>query len=231
MDLLGLLPRVKQFARGYLRRRGYAPIFLRSQVNEVWVDVGAHLGEGTLDAAIENPRLLVFAFEPNWALARRIMGVAPNFVVLPMAVSDIDGTAEFFINASDGSSSLARMEASGVAHWKDFDYTVQSKVLVPTIRIDTFMNVAGLRTIDFLKIDAEGVDLRVAQSAGSRLSDIRKIKLEVDTAPDRLYEGAPRHDAVVSFFTAHDFALTDTDTQNDERQENLTFTRRENHHS
>ena len=186
--------------------------------------MGAHLGEGTLNAATHNPNLLVFAFEPNWVLARQIMGRSANFVVLPMAVSDSDGYADFFINASDGSSSLVRMAESGMRHWEDFNYRVTSKIVVQTIRLDTFMNLVDLRTVDYLEIDAEGVNLRVVKSAGDRLKDIKKIMLEVDIAPDPLYQGAPAHDEVMSFMTESGFALVDCESQNADRQENLTFT-------
>lgn len=224
MDPVAILPKWSRRAVGnYLERRGLRPIFDRGKVDTIWIDVGAHLGQGTLDAALCNPKLLVFAFEPNWTIARQIMARAVNFVVLPMAVSDVDGYADFFINASDVSSSLVRMQESGVAHWKDFDYTVKSKVVVQTIRLDTFMRVAGLRKVDYLKVDAEGIDLRVIQSAGDRLKDVKRITLEVDTAPDRLYEGAPDHDEVVDFMIKRGFELVDTSSQNLGRQENLTF--------
>jgi FkbM family methyltransferase len=224
MDPLIVLPKwSRRLAREYLEHRGFRPAFDRQNVDAVWIDVGAHLGQITLDAALNNPRLLVFAFEPNWALARQIMARAANFVVLPMAVSDRDGIAEFFISSSDGSSSLVRMEESGLSHWRELDLTVQSTALVPTIRLDTFMRLCDLARIDYLKVDAEGTDLMVVQSAGNRLEDIGEIKLEVDVAPDRLYQGAPSRAHVVDFMLSRGFKLTDSEVQNGGRQENLTF--------
>jgi FkbM family methyltransferase len=227
MDPVFILPRwSRRLARGYLENRGLRPVFDRAKVDTLWIDVGAHLGEDTLDVALRNPNILVYAFEPNWIFARQIMARAANFVVLPMAVSDVDGYADFFINACDGSSSLQRMEESGKVHWKDFDYTVKSKAVVQTIRLDTFMKLADIRSIDYLKVDAEGVDLRVVQSAGGRLKDINRIMLEVDVAPDRLYEGAPGRDQVMEFMTKSGFELVHSESQNAGRQENLTFASR-----
>jgi FkbM family methyltransferase len=226
MDPVSILPeRLKQMAREYLERRGFIRVFDRAKVDTIWIDVGAHLGQDTLDAARGNPRLLVFAFEPNWTLARQIMARAVNFVVLPMAVSDNDGFAEFFVNSSDVSSSLVAMEESGLAHWKDHNLAVQSKIIVPTIRLDTFMRLSELQKVDYLKVDAEGVDLKVVQSAGKRLEDIRRVKLEVDIAPDRLYRGAPSRNEVVTFMLNRGLELIETEIQNDGRQENLTFAR------
>lgn len=226
MDAIAILPKwLRQMGGRYLDRKGFVRIPNPTKIEEVWIDVGAHLGEGTLEAALYNPKLLVFAFEPNWALARQIMWRAANFVVLPMAVSDTDGLSEFFINASDGSSSLARMERAGLAHWTDLDLSVQATTCVSTIRLDTFMKLCDLRNVDYLKVDAEGADLRVVQSAGDRLRDIRKIKLEVDVAPDRLYQGAPSRDEVAGFMVDRGFKLFEAETQNDGRQQNLTFIR------
>jgi FkbM family methyltransferase len=224
VDPIAILPKwSRRMARKYLESRGMRPVFNPDEVDTIWIDVGAHLGEITLDAALRNQKLLVFAFEPNWTLARQIMGRAANFVVLPMAVSDTDGYANFLINSCDGSSSLVRMEESGLAHWKDFEYAVKSEVFVQTVRLDTFMNLAELRSVDYLKVDAEGVDLRVIQSAGDRLKDIKRITLEVDVAPDRLYQGAPSRDEVIDFMTKREFQLVEFESQNAGRQENLTF--------
>ena len=224
MEPIRFAPRwLKQIVRNYLDKRGYIRLENPTEGSAVWIDVGAHLGEGTLEAALHNPNLLVFAFEPNWVLARQLMGRAANFVVLPMAVSDADGVAEFFISSSDASSSLVGTEAAGLTHWRDLDLSIRSTVSVQTIRLDTFMRLCGLKNIDFLKVDAEGVDLRVVQSAGDRTADIKKITLEVDTAPNRLYEGAPSREEVMSFMLARGFKLLQAETQNDGRQQNLTF--------
>lgn len=224
MDLIKLMPSwLKRKTRTYIERRGFKKAFDRASIDTIWVDVGAHLGQITLDAALGNPRLLVFAFEPNWTLARQLMGCAANFVVLPMAISDTDGYADFLINSCDGSSSLVEMEESGLVHWRDLGLKVKSKVVVQTMRLDTFMRLSNLSKIDYLKIDAEGVDLKVIQSAGDRLRDIRTIKLEVDVAPNRLYQGAPSRDEVIEFMSKSGFVLVDTESQNEGRQQNLTF--------
>ncbi|MGH9735923.1 MAG: FkbM family methyltransferase [Candidatus Acidiferrales bacterium] len=219
-----ILPRwSRRLARRYLLDRGFRRVFERSRISKVWIDVGAHLGETTLSSAMNDDTLLVFAFEPNWELARQIMARAANFVVLPMAVSDVDGLSELLVNACDGSSSLQRMREPGLTHWKELDLTVRKKVTVQTVRLDTFMTLADVSGVDYLKIDAEGLDLRVVQSAGKRLRDIKTIKLEVDVAADRLYEDAPGHDEVVQFMTENGFRLTCSELQNADRQENLTF--------
>jgi FkbM family methyltransferase len=226
MKLVALLPKaIRGRAAEYLRARGLVTRFDRNRVNTIWIDVGANLGQSTLSAALENPRLLVFAFEPNWDLARQIMGRAANFVVLPIAASDKDGIANFFINAESGSHSLMRLNHQNVELWNKgaVDFSVSAEVPTPTIRIDTFMRLAKLERIDFLKVDAEGADLKVIQSAGDRLKHIRKIKAEVEVLDHLSYSDSHTKSEMIEFMKSRGFALTDTEEQNAARQQNLTF--------
>lgn len=62
---------------------------------EIWVDVGAHLGELTFEWARAHPESIVYAFEPNVKAASKIIGRLPNFVVIPIAVSARNGFATF----------------------------------------------------------------------------------------------------------------------------------------
>lgn len=153
-----------------------------------WIDVGAHLGELTYAAARNNPRLTVFAFEPNWELARTTMGKLANFIVLPMAVAQEDGVAEFFVNDADFTSSLLPFSDSGLEAWKDFEgLKLKSKMTVPTIRLDTFMSYMKIDSVDFLKVDAQGADFDVIRSAGTDLERIEEVTLEVDIGVSKLY--------------------------------------------
>ncbi len=209
--------------RRLLLRLSYDVRHRAGTLDEVWIDVGAHRGETTLKSAMINPRLTVFAFEPNWKMARGLMGKVENFVVIPMAVSNEDGMADFNLNATTGSSSLLEMNEKSKEAWQDYDLTVTERVPVPTIRIDTFMRLAEIETIHFLKIDAEGADVMVIESCGERLKDVRKIKVEVDLLPKPLYEGALTRDQVVAYMAERGFALAEDRLQNQDRQANLTF--------
>jgi FkbM family methyltransferase len=210
-----------------LRKAGYE--LLRYQGMEgVWIDVGAHHGEQTLGSASQNPGLRIYAFEPNLRPAAKMMGHARNFVVIPMAVSETNGCADFHVNAFDMSSSLLPTNEEALRTWVGVEaLKVESVVTVPTIRLDTFMHLMGIKSVDFLKIDTQGMDLAVLRSAGSRLSDIAKIKLEVEVAPIHYYVGAPSKDEVVGFLVDAGFALVEVESQTHGQEENLTFVRKQ----
>lgn len=174
----------------------------------IWIDVGAHLGEKTFRFARENPSLMVYAFEPNLEVCAKRIGILPNFVVIPMAVAEHDGCADFYINAFDPASSLLPFNPEGLRHWIGGEkLRVKRKVCVPTIRLDTFMSLMGISRVDYLKIDTQGADFSVIKSAGERLKDIQKITLEVAITPIPLYVGAANKDEIVNYLEKFGFVL------------------------
>ena len=154
---------------------------------------------------------------------RRLSGNS-NVVVIPMAVAETDGAAQFHVNSYDQASSLLAMDDSARESWKGGEvFRDEFVLIVPTIRLDTFMNLIGIQRVDFLKVDAQGTDLAVVRSAGKRLRDIRKVSVEVDLSPRPLYQGSPSKDEVVSFLQASGFKLVSSDPQSYGQEENLTF--------
>ena len=195
--------------------------------DQIWLDVGAHEGEKTLAAARGNPALCVYAFEPNLAAASRLMGLLANYVVIPIAVAEQNGSAAFHLNRYEGASSLLPFVPEGLARWiRGGELVVTATVTVPTMRLDTFLDGAGIGRVHYLKVDAQGSDLAVIRSAGERLKDIDRISLEVQTTPFELYRGASRKDDVLAFLGGAGFELVEVEAQSFDQEENLTFVRR-----
>jgi FkbM family methyltransferase len=192
----------------------------------IWLDVGAHLGEKTFAAAQADPALRVYAFEPNLAVAAQKMGALPNFIMLPVAVAEQDGAVEFHLNSFDAASSLLPMDPRGLEQWIGGEQLkVEARFAVPALRLDTFLERAGIRQVEFLKIDAQGADLAVLRSAGERLRDIQKISLEVQITPVPLYEGGSLKEAVLQHMQRAGFHLITAERQSHDQEENLTFER------
>jgi FkbM family methyltransferase len=211
---------------GRLLRKMGSEILRRNGIQGTWIDVGAHCGELTLWHAEHNPGLRVYALEPNLGAAAKLMGRVPNYLVIPMAVAEKDGCADFYINAFEAASSLLPFNEEALRSWIGGDaLKVDSVVKVPTIRLDTLMDLLKIQTVEHLKIDTQGMDLAVVKSAGSRLQDIRQITLEVDINPEPLYVGAPRKEDVVQYLQAAGFSHIRSEKQTNDQEENLTFLR------
>jgi FkbM family methyltransferase len=202
---------------------------------ETWIDVGAHLGEKTLEAARANPELRVFAFEPNLAVARKLFASPWNYIVMPLAVSEANGVVDFTFNADDACSSLLPLNPEGVEAWVEreeaggifrggeWGLKETGHVQVPSIRLNTFMDIYGIQEVSWLKIDAQGHDLEVVKSAGIRLHWIERITLEVQITEIPLYQGASTKDEVLEYMEEMGFVLVSSETQSLGMEENLTF--------
>jgi FkbM family methyltransferase len=190
----------------------------------IWLDVGAHLGEETFSKAKNNPDILVYAFEPNLRVASRLMGQLPNYVVLPFAITTAEGTAILNVNCNSQASSLLPMTPEGLKAWIGGEnLAVHHTRTVPAMRLDTFMNEAGIAEVAYLKIDTQGNDLDVIRSAGERLRDIQRIKLEVQITPIQLYRNSCRKEEVIAYLSESGFELISSEKQTYDQEENLTF--------
>jgi FkbM family methyltransferase len=214
------------FASRGLRKSGRILMDWRSLL-VIWLGVGAFRCDHTYRQALYNPSLCVFAFEPNLQLAAKLFGALPNIFVFPMAVSESDGCAEFNITAAPASSSLLAVDDANARQWVGGQgINVVSRTIVPTIRLDTFMNLAGIQTVDYLKIDPQGADLSVVKSPGDRLSDLPKIYPELSVTPFPVYHGAASKGEVVEYLAAWGFKLAAVESQSNGQEENLSFENR-----
>ena len=160
-------------------------------------------------------------------LAAKLLGTLPNIITVPMAVSETDGCSEFHITEGLHSSSLLPIDADNARQWIGPEQIrVAATGVVPTIRLDTFMNLAGIQTVDYMKIDAQGADLAVLKSAGERLKDFRRIHVEVSVTPYPIYRGCATKAETMDFLKARGFELVEVESQSEGQEENLTFEHR-----
>jgi FkbM family methyltransferase len=193
---------------------------------EVWIDVGAHRGQKSLPHAARNPDSIVYAFEPLIHFANQIASQRKNYIVLPCAVTLTNGVVPFYVNAYEASSSVLPLSRRGVSQWIGGDKLHQVKrVLVPSIRLDTFMEQVRIEKVDYLKVDAQGLDLQVVQSAGRLIDRIQKATLEVTTVSHCVYEGQPQASVVVAWMERHGFEIESRRRQSHGQEENITFVR------
>lgn len=191
----------------------------------VWIDVGAHRGETTFNYARDYPDLTVYAFEPDVSVASHRYSLLSNFVVLPMAVSEMNGFREFNINNDDQTSSLLTLDEAGMKKWPGTQglRTVRN-VIVPTVRLDTFMEALAIQSVEYLKIDAQGHDLAVLRSLGDRFRDVEMIRVETSVTDSQMYAGAQnRAEEVRDFMSSKGFELVEDATQSFGQERNLLF--------
>lgn len=122
------------------------------------VDVGANAGTYALALAPVSRRLICFEPVPFMnRLLHRLLGRAPHVIIDAQAVSDQNGTATLSVPVSDGAQETALATLRPIS-------SASTRIDVRTIRLDDFWRShqeLDPATVDFIKIDVEGVEARV----------------------------------------------------------------------
>lgn len=150
------------------------------------IDVGTNVGiiSATI-ASLVRETGYVLMVEPNPALARRLQDVIDrnpykNLHLEEVAVDVKTGTLPFYVSSAHTYSTLVKEKLP--------DYPLDSVVNVRVVRLDDVLNlIPAERTINLLKLDAEGVDLTVMLDALPAIAE-RKIELIVVEAQDKLVD-------------------------------------------
>lgn len=144
------------------------------------IEVGAFDGSDSIK--YHRDGYVVYTFEPKTDLYEQLVNNTKhlnNYTVIKKAVCLTDGMTQFNICQSGGASSILpfrtdeELNNTWSIHRQDVHYSGISYE-VETTRLDTFIEKYGLQDtiIDFLHIDAQGVDLDVLKSLGKYIKNL-----------------------------------------------------------
>jgi len=155
--------------------------FLKSQFKNIdnltIFDVGANLGSYAkkVKKVLKNKNITFFLFEPNDSLNESLKKATGKFAstINNFAISDENGEAVLYLNKISSQSSLLKK--------KDLVGDLEREVDVKTVRLDTYIKNKSIKKIDILKIDVEGLELKVLESLSGVISEIEitLIKIEI----------------------------------------------------
>ena len=140
-----------------------------------FVDIGANTGYYSLLAAVENPRIKVYAFEPASApchyLEKNIrINALTNVKAYPIALSDRMGEIEFFeVDNPEGYHSKFNLAGTGTLKGEDLAAQKMISRKVPTITLDNWIKTEQPDTVDLIKIDTEGTEHLILSGANELL--------------------------------------------------------------
>ncbi|MBM2811247.1 MAG: FkbM family methyltransferase [Chloroflexi bacterium] len=171
------------------------------EIEDGWtvIDIGAGLGDFSVEAAHGRPSSAVYAYEPfpeAFALLERNLELnsVSNVRAFPLAVGGADGRLALNTSLRDA----VRFSTAQVAS------TLDSQVIeVPCTTLDHIFSELGLAVCDFMKIDCEGGEYQILfnTSAGA-LARVRHLCLEYH---DQVTEFS--HTDLVGFLSDRGFAV------------------------
>ena len=156
------------------------------------IDVGAALGDYSKAVHFIYPDAKIYAFEPvpqSFEVLKTVANKINNLQCFNLALSDNEGETEFHLNEFSFSSSLLKMTDT---HKEIFPFAKNEEtIMVNTIKLDDFCKneriVFGSEKYILLKIDVQGLELKVLKGATKLLKEIDVIQLEVSFM--NFYEG------------------------------------------
>jgi FkbM family methyltransferase len=201
------------------------------------IEIGAF--DGTDSLRFHSQGYRVFTFEPKKDLYENLIHKTKhleNYTVTPKAVCLDNGTTIFHICKEGGASSILpfRCNKKLVKTWTakrtDIHYSGKSYE-VETIRLDTFIEQNSLENdiIDYIHIDAQGVDLDCLKSLGKYLVNVQEGVLETVMNKEKsIYRNQDSniYENVKEFLESNGFKITKIESNDKTACEyNIYFTR------
>lgn len=177
--------------------------------NPVVVEAGAYDGRDTQKMAAQWPQCTIHAFEPLPEIYERLEANTVHLSQVhryPLALSDHDGTALFYISERPTRPGVASQ--AGSLH-KPKQRLLKSPLIFPrtasvnTITLDTWATQNNITTIDLMWLDTQGHELAILQNAPRMLEYVKVVLAEVSFIES--YEGQPQYEDVVAWMADHGF--------------------------
>ena len=175
----------------------------------VILDIGANDGSDGLGYALFNPNLKIYAFEPNPELIskinknkekiEKIFNVKlSNYKIVNKAVSNFNGTSDFYLSELDLCSSLLKYKF----------VKMKKKIACEVITLEKFCSEEKIDNIVFLHVDTQGSDLDVLKGLKFYKSIVHEGVIETMLNKEDLnYVGACTLDDVKNFFQGSSYEI------------------------
>jgi len=146
-------------------------IFLNK--NDIFIDIGANIGEYIYKASKHISPIQIFAYEPLPGLYKRLKKVFPEVNMYDVALSDVESKSAFKIPVIDKQKILTRSTLN-----TNFVETGEEKNVIIEVKTDTLDNQVekfSINKIALIKIDVEGHEWKVIKGAKKTLQKYKPI--------------------------------------------------------
>jgi len=148
----------------------------------------------------------IYAFEPiPEAYAKLVENVKtfPKISCYNVAIGKVEDTLAINVSSNSNSSSLLLMLQ---LHQKEFpDISVNTRIEIPVVRLDNYVQRNNLAMPDIVKIDVQGYEMMVIEGGIQTISQAKYCIIEMSFQP--LYDGSPLFDDIYNIMIKLGFIL------------------------
>ena len=174
-------------------------------------DIGAYVGDTIKQFNSSFPECYIHAFEPfddSFSFLKNRFKKTDKIFLNNIAVGDRSlGNIKMYITQNKGSSSLLQPTIDANEFWDGNPLSTQKEVRVETITIDKYCEQYNIESIDILKIDVQGNELKVLKGAKRMLKEKRVslIFTEISIAPN--YKEQSEIDEVIKLLRENKYRI------------------------
>lgn len=207
--------------------------------NKVVMDMGPAFLTGCsadfFQTSKEYPSNTLYLVEPHPVCAKFCREESKdysNIHVVEKAVSDFNGECKLYEPTNSECSSILKTNEDAVKkYWPfpltlGFSFTDKTQVFdVEVVRLDKIIEDYGITTIDMLKIDIQGEDLRALKSSGKYLHIIKKGSMEAPVSlQNAIYKNQHTMDDCIQFLESNGFRVSEIEANDSHNLEvNIHF--------
>jgi FkbM family methyltransferase len=169
-------------------RNDLAPGFL--PYNPIVVEIGSFEGLGTLSLSNSYPYGLIFAFEPNPRAYDKLIEATKfckNVIPLNLAVNTFNGHANFYLcHGVNNDDLMQEYKSSLLPNLNKPKNPLKGPTIdVPCVMLDDWCKKNNIDHIDFLRLDAGGMELQILKSSPKILDTIIVLVTKTNFYPFR----------------------------------------------
>lgn len=174
------------------------------------LDIGANLGQTTIELETFFPKSKIYSFEPDpdtFQQLSKAIGSYSNIKAYNLGFGDYSGKIKMNINkASGGNSILSVSEKIGqYAHGAWTEKVGEGKIEIATI--DSFCDNNQIYTIDLVKIDTQGYELKILNGGEKTIVPARTKAVFVEVLFVELYQQQAYFIDIFSLLTQRGYKL------------------------
>mgnify|MGYP000135495157 CR=1 FL=1 len=147
--------------------------------SDIFFDVGANVGLYSIMAS-KLMKIKTYAFEPDLMNARILYeniiknNVSNLVTILPLALADYNYCADLYLKTVSYGDALHNLDSKN----QNIDSDHEAKVSIPAFSIDSIISILSLDKPTKLKIDVDGIEIRILKGAKEALVTVDEIIVE-----------------------------------------------------